>query len=110
MKNLNKSLLALLVGLVLAFTSSAHAFVLGCDWSGDLYSVNTSDASLNFIGSTGIANLGALEFAANGTLYGLTYGSNASLYRINPTDAAATLVGSLNFSWAYEGALVFAPD
>jgi len=112
MKSTSKFLaLILVVGLsMIVFTTNAHALVWACDWSGGLYSVNTSDASLGFIGNTGLGNLGALEYAPDGTLYGLTYGNGASLYRINPNNAAAALVGSLNFSWAYEGGLVFSPN
>jgi hypothetical protein len=92
---------------LIAFAPSAKALVWACDWSGNLYNVNTSDASLGLIGSTGLADLGALEFGPDGNLYGFTSGSSASLYRIDPNTAAPTLIGSLGLSFVIEGALTF---
>jgi len=75
-----------------------------------LYAVSTTDASLTLIGTTDVADLGALEFNENdGFLYGITRGVSSSLYRISATTAEATLVGPLGF-FTYEGGLAFAPD
>jgi len=89
-------LLTLIVTLSLSlivFAPNANALVWGCDWSGNLYTVNTSNAALTHIGATGLANLGALEYGPGGELYGLT-AANGSLYRIDPNTASATLIGS----------------
>jgi len=97
----------LLAALVLAFGSNAFAALWACDWGGDLYSVNTSNASLTYIGSTGLSSLGALEYAPDGTLYGFTSGSAAALYTIDPSNGNATLIGSLNNGFFFEGGLAF---
>jgi hypothetical protein len=80
--------------------------------SGILYNVNSSNAALTAIGSTGVTGtygFGDIQFAPNGTLYGTTIGPESALYTINPQTAAATLVGNLGIS-TYEGALAFAPN
>jgi hypothetical protein len=98
-----------------AFSASASAQtgagLWACDWSGNLYNVNTSNASLTFIGSTGVGLLGALEFGPNGTLYGINSagGSGSSLYAIDPNTAAATFIGSLGYDGMLEGGLTFSP-
>ena len=91
-----------------AVPENAQAMLFASDWSGNLFSVNTSNASLGLVGSTGLSLLGGLEFAPNGTLYGITAG-NGSLYTINPNNAAATLVGGLGLGFNFEGGLAFSP-
>jgi len=102
------------VALALAGARESHASELvAIDYtSGVLYNVNSSNAALTAIGSTGVTGtygFGDIQFAPNGTLYGTTIGPNSALYTINPQTAAATLVGSLGIS-TYEGALAFAPN
>ncbi len=109
-KPINVLLAVLAICGVFALTTSAQASILACDWSGDLFSVNTADATLSYIGSTGLGNLGTIEYAADGTLYGITAGSSSGLYRIDPTTAAATFVGSLGIGFVMEGGLAFGPD
>ncbi len=85
---------------------AAHSTLLGINFSnGDLYDVSTTDGSLSVIGSTGITFLAGL--ADNGTLHGVTAGSDASLYTIDATTAAATKVGTTGLSAIFEGALAF---
>jgi hypothetical protein len=110
------AILVLVAGFgMFAFSASASAQtgagLWACDWSGNLYNVNTSNASLSFIGSTGLNFLGALEFGPNGTLYGINAsgGSGSSLYAIDPNTAAATFIGSLGFDAMLEGGLTFSP-
>lgn len=104
---------ALLVGVCIVSVPAVQADMIpliALDWdSGDLYSVSTSDAALTFLGHTGVSDLGSLEFAGDGFLYGITAGSTASLYRIDPADASATLVGPLGM-FIFEGGLTIAPD
>jgi WD40 repeat protein len=89
----------------------AHATLYGIDWdTSNLYSISTSDASLTLIGNTGISSPGTIEFSPNGTLYSFSVGSNSTLYTINPTTAAATLIGPLDLNFAYEGGLAFSPS
>lgn len=84
--------------------------LFGVDWdSGTLYRVDPISAALTTVGSTGLPGLGALEFGADGRLYGFTAGSNASLYRIDPATAAATFIGPLDIGFVFEGALATAP-
>lgn len=79
--------------------------------TGELYSISTDDASLTLIGNTGVANLGSLEFAPDGTLYGFTSGANPVLYIIDPATALTTAVRPLNLGTdVFEGGLAFSPD
>ena len=106
---------ALLLCLVLVTASTARASLIAVEYdSGDLYQVSTSDAALDFIGATGIPELGALEYnPLDGLLYGITTGVSAALYRIDiaadPPEVTATYIGALGL-YLYEGALAFAPD
>ncbi len=92
--------------------TAAGADVLGIHVdTGDLYSISTADASLTLIGNTGVASLGSLEFAPDGTLYGFTVGVDPSLYTINPATAEATEIRPLNLGTdVFEGGLAFSPD
>ena len=93
----------------LASTPNVHAVSLwACDWGGNLYSVDASNASLGYIGNTGLSGLGALEFAPNGILYGFTAGTG-NLYKIDPNNASTTLVGLLSPDFYFEGGLAFSP-
>src|SRR5450755_3081180 len=89
---------------------SSHAGLIAVNGVGTLYNISSADATLSPIGNTGIAGLGEIEFAPNGTLYGFTTGGSAALYRIDPTTAAATLVGSLGLGFVFEGGLAFSPS
>ena len=79
--------------------------------AGDLYRVSTSDATLSFIGNTGLPEVtfGALELGNDGFLYGLTTGTDATLYTIDPSDASTTQIGPVGV-FLFEGGLAFAPD
>jgi hypothetical protein len=60
-----------------------------------LATVNLSTGAAAPVGApTGIADLMAIEFAPNGTLYGASF-SNNGFYTLNTTTGAATFVGSL---------------
>ncbi|HEY4232373.1 MAG TPA: PEP-CTERM sorting domain-containing protein [Lacipirellulaceae bacterium] len=79
--------------------------------NGNLYKISTADASLALVGNTGIAAIGSLEYRpSDGRLYGFTSGSNPNLYRIDRSNANATLVGPLSTVFDFEGALVLAPN
>ncbi len=79
--------------------------------SGSLFRISTANASLTLVGVTGLGSgLGALEFAPDGRLFAFTSGSSPNLYQINPSTAAASLVGPLNIGFVFEGGLAFAPD
>jgi hypothetical protein len=97
---------------LLAFSSNAQASMWACDWAGNLYTANTSNAALSFIGNTGVAQLGALEFGPNGKLYAIsaTSGPGSALYTIDPNTAASTFIGSLGFDNMLEGGLTFSPS
>lgn len=75
----------------------------------DLYSVSETDASVTLVGNTGLT-IGGMEFYTDGFLYGITGGSGATLYRIDPSNAQATEIGPLGIGFVFEGALAFAPD
>gem|GEM_PF-1144907 len=103
-----------LVALALSGAKASRASELvGIDrTSGVLYSVNSSNAAVTTIGSTGVAGeagFGDIQFSPDGTLYGFTLGPAATLYKINPETAAAAAVGRLGVS-TYEGGLAFSPN
>jgi hypothetical protein len=99
--------------LVCLFGPLAFGGLLGVDRdSGILYSVSTVNASLTPVGNTGVASFAEIEFAPNGTLYGFTDSGapTPSLYKINPSSAAVSLIGPLNLPFVFEGGLAFAPN
>lgn len=62
--------------------------------SGRLATVNLSTGAATPVGpATGIADLMAMDFAPDGTLYAGSWATN-SLYKINPSTGVATLVGT----------------
>jgi outer membrane protein assembly factor BamB len=88
----------------------ASTFTLAFNNTGTLYGVANgfSDGTLVTVdqatglavavgASTGIKNLMALSFAADGTLYAGSWDTN-NLYTIDPLTGAATVVGSLGFN------------
>jgi hypothetical protein len=103
------SRIALVLGIV-CVSSPAWAQLYSITPTGQLFTVNTSNAATTFVGNTGIPNPGSLEFrAADGFLYSMEIGGVPGFWRINPATAAATLVGNPGV-FIFEGALQFAPD
>ena len=69
----------------------------GIDVAGDLYAVNTANANLTLIGATGLGTASkgwSMGSTSDGTLYANWDGSS---YVVNPTTAAASLLGSLGY-------------
>lgn len=85
---------------------SVNAALLGVNWSGDLYSISTTDASATLIGGTGISNPAGLETGPGNTVYAVNANPVSNLYTINPANAASTLVGGTSSS-IVEGDLAF---
>jgi hypothetical protein len=85
--------------------------------TGDFYAISTADASIQFIGHSGVVGLGALEYNPHdGYFYGFTTGEAPEapvLFRFNiPTTLDAVTpqsIGRLGLS-VFEGGLAFAPD
>ncbi len=114
------SLLACVFGLVLAFASATRGAPIQLaaieEDTGDLHLVSTADASVQWLGSTGLANVGALEFNPHdGMLYAITSATTstpAALHRLTmgtaPGAIATQYVGDLGF-FAFEGGLAFGP-
>jgi hypothetical protein len=87
----------------------AFGNLFGVDFdSGMLFSVSPVNASLTPVGFAG-SSFAEIQFAPNGSLYGLTAAPTPSLYTINPTTAAVSLIGPLGLS-DFEGGLAFAPN
>lgn len=63
----------------------------------NLYTINTSNASVTNIGSHGVAGGNALVFGSDGTLYAAGT-STTNLYSLNPTNGTPTLLGDMGFS------------
>jgi hypothetical protein len=93
---LKLSTLAMGAGLLTnLLCSSAYATLVGNDFSGNLYDVNLSTGAASNLRPTGITNLSGIAFGPGGVLYGLATQVNIeSLYRINPTSGASTLIGT----------------
>jgi hypothetical protein len=106
--------IALVLILHALLADGAVAQLYGVDYdSGQLYTVSTSNASLSLVGSTGVPHLGSLVYRpSDHQLYGFTVGDSSELYRINPTNANATLVAPLdNHHMAYvEGDMTIASN
>jgi hypothetical protein len=112
MKVVRKSFVApvlAITALLIVFGSPARAALFGATFTGDLYKISTTDASVTFIGDTGLSNLGGMAFAPDGTLYGMTV-SLANLWTIDPVTAATVFVGRLSNDPTAEGALTILPD
>ncbi len=77
----------------------------------DLYTINTIDGSVTYLGHPGVASgFCGLEYSQRGDLLlGLTRLTTASLYTIDPSSASATYIGDLGIGYVYEGALAFDP-
>jgi hypothetical protein len=67
-----------------------------------LYKIDATNAQSTFVGNLG-TSLNSLVFAPNGTLYG----ANNSLYTINPSTGAASLVGNGGDDYQSSGDLAF---
>lgn len=80
---------------VVACSNSASATLIGNDINGNLYDINLATGAATETVSTGISGLVGIAFNGSGVLYGLSFTAvTESLYRINPTTGASTLIGS----------------
>jgi hypothetical protein len=92
-------------------TGTAYGRLLAVDYdTGNLYTVSTANAALTLVGNTGAFGFGEIEFSPSGTLYGFSTGSAPTLYKINPSTAAATAIGALGLPFVFEGGLAFSPS
>lgn len=82
----------------LSFNSTGTLYGISNGYSnGTLVTINQATGQATTVGvATGIADLMALAFAPDGTLYAASWNTD-SLYTINPVTGAATLVGALGF-------------
>lgn len=92
--------------------SAAHADLFGLDSDGNLYIISTVDASRTFVGATGIDGPGSLHFRpSDGDLYTFSLGSGATLYSVDPSNAASAAVGTgFGIGFVFEGGLTTAPS
>jgi hypothetical protein len=93
-----------------AFSPSGQLYAMVNSYSpSTLATVNIATGAATPVGApTGIADLMAIEFAPDGTLYGASWRTN-SLYTLDTSTGAATLVGSLglpganmDLTWDYQ--------
>ena len=92
----------------LAFTCDGKLWA-SSDTTGELWEVNRSSGSAHRVGATGQA-ISGLAASPDG-LFGISVGATPSLFRIDTTDASATLVGQLNVGGVVDDAgLDFASD
>jgi Domain of unknown function (DUF4394) len=77
----------------------------------NLYLIDTTTGAANLIGPHGPVEfaIGALAFADNGALYGISLTADAQLYRIDVTTGAASAIGPLGVGFVFEGGLAFDP-
>ena len=68
----------------------------GCGGTSTLYWNPTFGSALNLVGPVGF-NAGSLEWGPDDNLYGGSTGGAGQLYRINPTNGVASLIGASGF-------------
>ena len=75
----------------------------------NLYLIDTATGAASLIGPHGPVEfaIGALAFADNGVLYGISLTDDAQLYRIDVTTGAASAIGPLGIGFIFEGGLTF---
>ncbi len=82
---------------------------LYCSDGANLWEVDKATGATTLAGAHGIPSaefaIGALSFADDGTLYGVSLGTSAQLYTIDPATGAATPVGPLGLDFVVEGGL-----
>ena len=74
--------------------------------SSELYSIDLETELVTSLGSHGVAGLLALEIGEDGTFYA-TSGSRQDVYTLDPSDGAATSIGTFPFSVQSAGDLQF---
>lgn len=82
-----------------AVATAAPLQLYGITGSGDspssLYTVDPFTGAVTLVGATGLSHFTGIDFAADGTLYGVGGPfPNKSLYTLNPATGAATLIGA----------------
>ena len=80
----------IIIGLMISSVVSATPILWVGDSSGQLGTVDVATGNVNVIGNMG-ATMTDIAFDQSGNLYGITFGS---LYSINTSTAAATLIGN----------------
>jgi len=106
--------LGLMVAGAMAVSAQASTIYATGDNPDNLYSVDTATGVVTPIGGYSLVApadeyaIGGLEFAPDGTLYGVSIGPINRLYIMNTTTGQATNVG-LTGQYAYEGGLAFDP-
>ncbi len=101
--------LVCVLGIGLIARSSDAAELLGVHWdTGTLYRISPSNAAITAVGG-GALNIGALELASDGWVYGVSLFDNV-IYRINPQTFVSTPHSDLTGISMFEGGLTFAPS
>ena len=92
-----------------ARAGTVDAALVGIDYSGQLFSISTTDATYSLLADVDLLNIGGLDFS-DGVLYGLTKDVNPVLHSFMPDGAviATTPVGDLAF--IIEGGLALLGD
>ena len=106
--------LLLLGGMVSAAPARSPDLVGIESGTGDLYLIDTSDAAVEAVGTTGLTEVGAFEYhPEDDVFYAITMGVSAALYRIDASggwgDLLVEEVGPLGV-FCFEGGLAFAED
>jgi len=101
----------LLLGLL---APQSRAITIHAVDAGDrLYVLNTDGFETTLVGTMAIRDspfsVQALAFDTDGRLYGLLLGSEATLYEIDPTNAAVTAIADLGTDYRLEGSMAFDP-
>ena len=100
----------LLLGCMVSAAPASPVGLVGIERdTGNLYAISATDASLQHVASTGLINVGALEYyPEDDVFYAITMGATGVLYRLDAQDGWEDLiveeVGSLGY-FCFEGAL-----
>jgi hypothetical protein len=100
------------VAALLCSTVTTHATGLIAldDVTGNVYSVNKTNAALTQVGSTGLTGAGSLGLSPSNALYTITTGTASSLFAIDPNNNySSTFIGALNQGFVSEGSMAFSP-
>lgn len=96
------------IAVCLAVSTRVDAALIGFDaGTGNVYSISETNASLTYL-SNSTVNLGALEYAGDGLLYGIEFGTQ-HIYTLNPF-TGETRLQFAGASTSFEGGLAFASD
>jgi len=85
---------------ITSLATSPSGVLYGFDNNDNLYTINPANGAAMLVGSLGFdVNGGGLDFAPNGTLYGVSALFTPSLFTVNPQTGQATIISPLEIGF-----------